>query len=298
MRNLRGLYKVLVAGASATLVGVAGLTPAAGQLPELPELPTIAKADLLKLAKIDAPPAGVGLRVHADFPAEAPLDLAGPLLHSLTADITPDGDVQVIEAHAASGSSGGGSLDPCKDTTFAPTGVTWNSGDLPVKWRFRVNSIPTNMNRYFATRWMRKAHHAWAQSRSACDNPENIRFRWRYKGVTGKGVKYDGTNMIDFGSLGSGALAINYTWYKNSRIIETDMRLNKSNYKWKARPYGQTSKYVMPNVVTHELGHQVGLADLSDPHGGLTMFARIAAGEKSKMKLGRGDMRGAKALSP
>jgi hypothetical protein len=52
------------------------------------------------------------------------------------------------------------------------------------------------------------------------------------------------------------------------------------------------------NVTTHELGHQVGLDDLGDPHGGLTMYGIIDKGEMSKTTLGFGDLKGAWAVSP
>jgi hypothetical protein len=293
---MRRALKVLAVVTSLGLLGAAALPTGAVSNPLA--LPELSKEQFLQIANIEAPPAGVGLRIHADFPEEAPFDLNGLPLHSLSAAITPDGDVQVIEAHAAASSTGTEGLEGCKDPTFIPSGVRWRAEDIPVQWRFRIGTTPANVTKFHALRAMRKAHQVWPRSNSECSTKEKVNFKFNYAGVTGKTVDYDGVNMIEFGKLGSSALAVNYTWFQGDRILEVDMRLNKKDYRWVGRLYNAPNRYVIANVVAHELGHQLGLADLSDPHAGLTMFARISKGENRKIWLGRGDLRGGAAVSP
>jgi hypothetical protein len=51
-------------------------------------------------------------------------------------------------------------------------------------------------------------------------------------------------------------------------------------------------------VAVHEIGHTLGLDDLSKPHGSLTMFGVIGKGELRKTSLGKGDVRGAGLIEP
>lgn len=278
---------------------------AAGALAGLPSsassqsdtLPLISLEQLLDIARVDAPPLGTGLKVHADFPAEAPLVLDGVPIYSLTADILPTGGVKMQHANTAQESTGSAAADECTDPTYLQSIALWKSEDMPVEWRFNKRSVPNGMNAFLAKRAMRKAHQVWPRVQNNCDEKGSNNFRFNYKGVTGKRIDYDGVNTIDFGGLGSTSLAVNYTWYRNGHILEVDMRLNKFEHPWTAKHQGP-SRYVVRNVVAHELGHQLGLEDLSDPHGELTMFSKIFRGETAKTTLGKGDIRGADAVSP
>jgi hypothetical protein len=214
----------------------------------------------------------------------------------LTAVINPDHSVDMQSAIAAESATGATQAEECKDPTFLPTGRSWSAADMPVKWSFRRGSTPPENSIYKTQAALRDAHGVWPTSRSRCTEQDSIDFAYEFGGLTDKTVKYDGANIVEFGPLGSGALAINYTWFSGTRILETDLRLNRTDYNWTNRPGGK--KYQVVNVASHELGHQVGLDDLADPHGGLTMFGRISRGETKKTTLGSGDLRGAGRLSP
>lgn len=292
--------KRLWAGAGALLM--AGALMAGSTTTASAELPLIDLTldEVLAIAQVDAPQEGVGLQLHMDFPAEAPFSVDGVPLHSLTVDITPQGEVvmrNVQPAAASTGKSSDGPGGECSDPSFAPTGPTWAAEDMPIQWKMNTRSIPDGVNVWKAKIAARRAHQVWPRIQTDCNAPETNNFHFDFTGKTAKGVKYDGTNTVDFGSLGNGALALNYTWFADGRIIEVDLRLNKSEYKWTAKP-GARFAYQIMNVVTHELGHQIGLDDLGDPHGELTMFGRIGKGEMGKITLGRGDMKGAAVLSP
>ncbi|MGI8774279.1 MAG: matrixin family metalloprotease [Actinomycetota bacterium] len=293
MDRRRPLHLIVAATVVAALA--APLIPlGASSQPEA--LPQLSLEEILAIAKVAAPPPGVGLKIHADFPEEAPLSIDGLPIYSLTADISTTGVARVEHAVTAQESTTAAGIDECTDPTFTPASALWAAGDMPIKWRFRAGSTPRNVSRFLAHKAIRKAHRVWPRAHSDCSNAQTNNFAFGYAGNTGKRVGYDGVNMIDFGRLGSESLAVNYTWYSKGRILEVDMRLNKRNYAWTAKKQGKN--YNIMNVVTHELGHQVGLEDLSDPHGSLTMFARISRGETHKVTLGRGDLRGANHVTP
>jgi hypothetical protein len=278
--------------AASLLAGTGSAQLPAGLLPSLtPEL-------LLEIANVEAPPAGIGLQVHADFPDENPLLIDGLAIHSFTADLTPEGGVITRSAHTGE-SAGGASVDgleECDDPAFTPTGVKWSEGTMPILWRLDRRSTPEELKFHKTKLTIRSAHRVWPQAQTSCNSPDKITFAYNYLGHTSKNPKYDHVNLVDFGGLGGGALAVNYTWYSGKDIVEVDLRLNKEDYSW--TNVDGVHMYQVKNVVAHELGHQFGLDDLSDPHGGLTMYARIGKGEMGNATLGEGDLRGAQTLSP
>ena len=290
----------LAIGTLVSLLG-ASLLPATGaaQLQStVPSLPSLTPALLLDIANVDMPSdEGIGLQVHADFPNEAPLLLDGLEIYSLSASITPEGNVVLGSGHTAQTASGGGeTVEECSDDAFAPSGFKWAAEEMPIKWHMNRRSIPEEIKKDATVQEIRGAHRVWPYAMSQCTEGDPIDLSYNYSGLTVKHPGYDGVNSIDFGSLSSGALAVNHTWYSGTTIVEVDLRLNKEDYNWSN--VAGVKRYQVKNVVTHELGHQVGLDDLGDPHGALTMFARIGKGERNKISLGRGDVRGAEVLSP
>jgi hypothetical protein len=265
-------------------------------------LPAISAARLLDIAEIGLPPAGVSLEIHADFPVDAPLVLDGAGFTAITATLNSFGEVTTQSAVAADAARSDEAapdvqaVDECSDSFFTPTGRKWQGDDLPVVWVFRRGSVPEGLGLYRTQHALRDAHSSWKTSNSTCGDSDRIDFDFEFGGLTTKKIDYDGANVIDFGPLDE-ALAINYTWYDGTRALEADLRFNSRDYRWTNRDGGK-NRYQVANVAAHELGHQIGLDDLGDPHGGLTMFGRVLRGEMSKLTLGAGDIRGASVLTP
>lgn len=270
--------------------------PAQVDLPlPLPDLPA---AELLDIAGVALPPDGVTLQLHADFPVEAPLEIDGLSFTSLTADVAPDGELTMLSATPATAeATPSAGLDECTDPAFTPTGPRWYAGDLPVQWRFRRGSVPDGLGRFRSQYSLQRGHQVWSRAQTVCKAADDVSMQFSFTGETRKKAGYDGVNVVDFGPLGAGALAMNYAWFQGGHILEVDLRLNRDDYRWTNRPGGK-SRYQVANVAAHEIGHQLGLDDLTDPHGALTMFGRMGKGEMSNTTLGRGDLRGAAALSP
>jgi len=116
-----------------------------------------------------------------------------------------------------------------------------------------------------------------------------------YQGTTGRSAgKYDGYNVVAWGGYQAGAIAVTYIWYSGDRILETDTRMNIV-YKWSLS--GAAGKMDVQNIMTHEFGHWVGLADLySDADYWLTMYGYAGYGETYKQTLGHGDILGLQAV--
>lgn len=259
-------------------------------------VPAFSADEVLAMAHVDAPPAGVGLRLVFDYPADAPLAVGDLQIYSMTVDLTPDGGVITRNAVTSANAGGDDGVDGCTDPAFAPTGVFWDEADLPLEWYFRRVSTPKYMSRWAATQALKTAHRAWPRQVTDCNNADPNTFHFSYQGGLNRKVGYDERNLIDFGSL-DGALAVSYTWYRGTKIEEVDLRFNSVQHEW-TNVKGGSSRYQLVNVATHEIGHHLGLDDLSDPHGGLTMFGVIGRGEMTKATLGRGDMKGAETVSP
>lgn len=283
---------------AAALLTTALAAPAPAQIDLSLPLPDLASAELLDLAGVPLPPDGVTLQLHADFPVEAPLVIGGLSFTSLTADLTPDGGVTMLSATPATAeTTSSAGIDECTDPAFTPTGPRWYAGDLPVTWRFRRGSVPEGVGRFRTQYKLQNAHQVWSRAKTLCKSKDDVSMEFSFAGPSAKKAGYDDVNLVDFGPLGGGALAMNYTWYQGGHILEVDLRLNRDDYRWTNRPGGK-NRYQVANVAAHEIGHQLGLDDLTDPHGALTMFGRMGKGEMSNTTLGRGDLRGAAALSP
>ena len=297
MARTRLVPRTIAVGALLAALAASWITPQAASS-QTDVLPTLSAEQFLSIVGLDSMPEDVGLLAHADFPEENPLLLDGLPVYSFTAALTPEGDVEMREmAAAAETTSEAAAVEECTDPAFTPSSALWAKEDMPIAWRFRKGSAPDDVSQFLTKKAMRQAHRVWPQSLSNCSGADRLSFRFNYLGGSARSVKYDGTNLIEFGKLDSGALAVNYTWYKGDRILEVDMRLNKGGYSWTARDEGK-KRYNIANVVAHELGHQIGLEDLTDPHGSLTMFARINRGETGKLTLGRGDLKGASLVAP
>ncbi len=300
---MRGNWRAFAISAS-MLVVLGGATTGlpAGAAPEELELPAISVDQLLEIANVPPPPLGVGLRIHADFAPESPYVLHGRRISALTAEITPQGAARtrnVVESPARRGtrSRDRGPVHECSDPTFKPMGATWRAEDIPIPWHFRRSSVPMAIGRFRTQKALRKAHEVWQESFSNCADEDDITVRFRFAGNTNRRIGFDGFNVVEFGTLWRDALAVNYAYTMGDRIIESDLRFNKRNFRWTNQAHKRKRFHVI-NVAVHELGHQVGLDDLGDPHGTLTMFGFVSRGERHKVTLGRGDLEGGKVVSP
>lgn len=130
---------------------------------------------------------------------------------------------------------------------------------------------------------------------------------FNYGGSTDKGYGHDGRNTVLWAPLSSTVVSKTVIWYVPDtdndgfgQIVESDIILNK-NLKWGIDPDVEgpitIDSYDIRNVITHDAGHIVGLADMCDgAYCQLTMHGNYSKGETIKISLEGGDVTGAQYL--
>lgn len=109
----------------------------------------------------------------------------------------------------------------------------------------------------------------------------------------------DSQNILTWGSAPSNALAVTYIWYnrRTKVAVETDTIMN-IKYPWSWTLYssdtcGALGAYDAQNILTHELGHWVGLNDYyTSAYINNTMYGYGSTGEIKKDTLTKGDIAG------
>jgi len=116
------------------------------------------------------------------------------------------------------------------------------------------------------------------------------------------GNRYDGKNVVSWGKLNQGILAVCYTWYyrRSRAIVEFGIVFN-TRYSWGIDADGEGGTTIkvfdVQNVGTHEAGHTLCLGDLYQKAAKeLTMYGYGARGETKKRSLGYGDIQGIKFI--
>lgn len=107
-------------------------------------------------------------------------------------------------------------------------------------------------------------------------------------------------------------IAVTYLWWEDTngdmepsigeKFVDFDIIMN-ALHKWGIDPDDEESimikQFDVQNIVTHEVGHVVGLADLyDDTNSELTMYGYGKKGETKKISLESGDIQGCKMLYP
>jgi len=117
-----------------------------------------------------------------------------------------------------------------------------------------------------------------------------------YEDLAWTADKLDGCNTIVWGDYPEeGVIAVTILWYSRAtkEIVEFDIVLDV-DFTWQIYPYNTTGYYMdLQNIVTHELGHGVGLDDVYQPPAYQeTMYGYADYGEIIKRDLYIGDQRG------
>ncbi|MDO8669653.1 MAG: hypothetical protein Q7K65_05155 [Candidatus Buchananbacteria bacterium] len=174
---------------------------------------------------------------------------------------------------------------------------------MPAHWIYRLNltSIPSTVGSANLPAITSDAFDEWS---NAINNLVTIE---RGSDTTLNKAQLDGQNIIAWGRTSGRALAVSYVWYNSTtgELIEVDTIMNsKFTWYWSNPnnwPIGQTCAfsgvYDAQNILTHELGHTVGLDDEYDnSYLSNTMYGYGAKGETKKNTLTVGDKSGALIL--
>jgi len=188
-----------------------------------------------------------------------------------------------------------GTPSSCTDGAYTLSGYK-----VPGKMSFRYNraGAPASVARY-ATVAVGNSLRAVSTGANRCKLPATIKASGVYVGATtrtpqlntsGACTGNDGQNVIGWGALPNGYLAITCIYFVAGKVINADVMISK-RYSWfLSRPAGCRNTYDLQSVLTHEQGHTFGLSHV-DPtaHGTEIMSTLIGPCDITKRALGRGD---------
>jgi hypothetical protein len=216
----------------------------------------------------------------------------------------PDGSVTVVRESAPSAPAGpNGRTAPCSDNAYDLNPDSWHS---TYAWYFKASTAPGEISESTATSGLRAAVENIAQADNDCGLGDNVSAKQRYKGTTTNSPNIskssscqssDDQNVVGFGNLASSDLAFTCWWTSGNTTVESDLKLNKTEYSWVVNIGAKCkTKYSVEAVATHEFGHTYGLDHVSEAlHGTLTMSPVILPCQSSEKSLGLGDIRGLEA---
>jgi len=223
-----------------------------------------------------------------------------------------DGSVTVYrQGVVTSGGAGGqaghagpsSTLSACSDGAYLLTGTKWNK---TYTWRFNMGSVPSNIPDADGLSAIRAAMGDLTGAQNDCGLSDKVSATTQYMGTTTKTADIntdsscqnsDNTSVVDFGNLPATDLGYVCWWTMGGSTTSSDMRLNSSDYAWVVNLSGCVGKYSVEDVATHELGHSLGLKDLSEQlHPALTMSLIMLPCQNGETTLGLGDIKGLEAL--
>lgn len=221
----------------------------------------------------------------------------------------------VLDRSVAAASLGGPDVTPavvlyapnaCSDRAYSLLGGHWTD---TLEWSFKASSIPAGLDPSDLLSALMRSFDNMIDARNDCGLPDTVGATAQYLGqtgyapsVTGRGhcAASDGRNVIGFGRLPAGTLAV--TCVRNDdggAIVEADIRIN-SNVDWSLSPSSCSFEELLEPTMTHEIGHAFGLGHVSESrHGRLTMSTYSdGVCSDAESTLGLGDIRGLGHLYP
>ena len=205
---------------------------------------------------------------------------------------------------AAAGATTSQSTSPsaCSDSSYALASAKWTT---QYRWYIKTSTTPSGVSSDSAVSALRAGVTNVTRGENDCGIGGDTPASAAYQGSTSSSANItssagcgtrDSRNVVDFGTLPSGYLALTCWWSSGGSIVEADIRLNKSNYGWVTSTSGCSNKFMIEAVITHEFGHAFGLNHVSESsHGKLSMSPTIMACQNSESSLGLGDVRGLEA---
>ncbi|MCX6766121.1 MAG: hypothetical protein NT136_04150 [Candidatus Moranbacteria bacterium] len=187
--------------------------------------------------------------------------------------------------------------DPDSTAMVSPAGWELPAGE----WKYYLNagSAPSSVGSSKFSNLTNLSFETWQGTEI---NAAGVIFK--NAGVTTLSKKaLDGKNIVAFGSAPGSALGITYIWYYQSTglAVETDTIMNKK-FSWTWTPFSPTAcpnlvTYDAQDILTHELGHWVGLDDeYTTIYRNNTMYGYGFKGEINKDTLTTGDIDGVTAI--
>ena len=259
-------------------------------------MPMLRPGDMLKHGDLSllVPPEGQGLHMEALYVDGRKAEIS--------VETGMDGKVALVRAAPSREASDYQALGACTEGAYTLAGHKWRE---TYRWHFNAGSTPSELNVGAAEDKLRAAASNVTGGQNDCGLSDAISASHSYQGRTSRGVSCggspDGVNVVGFGDLSMGTLAVTCSWYipSTNTSTESDMRINKVDYTWTLHSEDPDcrNRYGLESVATHEFGHVFGLGHVSEAeHPTLTMSTQIGPCDGSASTLGLGDVRGMRAM--
>lgn len=179
----------------------------------------------------------------------------------------------------------------------APVGAAgWH---LPTaSWSYKINtaSVPSSVGSGNLATIAARSFGVWSAASGISFNQTGM--------TTANRANFDGQNIIAWGNTSASALAVTYTtYYTVSReVVDVDTIMNQM-YPWSWADQqtnlncAYTNSYDAQDILTHELGHWMGLNDhYTTDYANNTMYGYGSTGEVFKDTLTTGDIAGINSI--
>lgn len=256
--------------------------PSAPSAPVAPEVP--APPDVSGVYEVPERP-GMKVRVFAHPPKPTPPAAPGR---------TPKPSVSPTPEAVVSNSLVCGLADPDSNSIVGKAGWKIPSGN----WTYLLNlgSVPSTVGQANLDTIVKAGFNQYTSA-----SLNKVVF---IRGVdtSSSRARLDGKNIITWGRAGSGTLGVTYVWYYPSTGLTAEIDTIMNNrYKWSwsnSNVCADNSSYDAQNIMTHELGHWLGLNDEynAGAFGNNTMYGYGSINEVKKNTLTSGDVSGTKLI--
>lgn len=188
---------------------------------------------------------------------------------------------------------------PCDDDAFTP--LEFRVG-FALSWSFEARSTTNALEVDAVEAALERGSAAVTRSRNVCDLDDELTALDVYAGRTqlragvdsGGGCTIpDGENVVSFGPLPDGVLAIGCTWLApDGMVTEDDVRLAAHGAWYTSRPEPCDGAFGIESVVAHLRGHTFGLGHVSAASHGNLVMSDTVRGCVAEARLGLGDVLG------
>lgn len=167
-------------------------------------------------------------------------------------------------------------------------------------WTFNAATTPSRLNAAAVEAVIRKSYTNVTRVSNDCGRADNVGAHQTYDGHSsrmpdvsrwGYCTRFDGHNVIAFGRLPRGILAVTCSDISGGRIHEADILVN-SRYNWAVSVGKCHRQELLEPTVTHEVGHVFGLGHVGERRHPLLTMSTASDGDcnNEASSLGLGDM--------
>jgi hypothetical protein len=234
------------------------------------------------------------------------LALSASPADAFTALRSDDGALPSVVGPARSVAAAQGAPGACDDPAYSLLGGKWKQ---TLNWRYQSSSTPGDLNGADTLNVIKRSFDNITGAHNDCGLADTVGATAQYLGPTsakpnvnkrGRCSPRDNQNVVGFGRLPNGILAVTCIRFGNNSITEADIRIN-TQWDW-ALTEGTCRLWqeLLEPTMTHEIGHMFGLGHVGEKkHGRLTM-SPVSDGPCSngESTLGWGDVRGLRHLYP